>query len=194
MISFGEEELRDIGISVGVLAVAVSGIGPQWRGFGFVATKLIAVSLPLVIGFFAHETVHKAVAERYGYRSRYKLCTQGLLLALGVGIISSGNFLFAAPGAVMIGATNITTEEHGKISIAGPLTNLGVAAIFYSLTIIPGFWLNLIGYYGAYINLFLAFFNLLPIGPLDGRKIFSWRPKLSIVLLAGTGFLLFFVL
>jgi len=35
----------------------------------------------------------------------------------------------------------------------------------------------------AYINAFLAFFNLIPFGPLDGRKIMAWRIDIWIVLL-----------
>ena len=81
------------------------------------------ISLPLVVGFFAHEMVHKTVAENYGYKSYYQMWTQGLLLALIVGVVSSGRFLFAAPGAVMIQAKDATVEQNGKISISGPLTN-----------------------------------------------------------------------
>mgnify|MGYP006295274365 CR=1 FL=1 len=193
MPSFEKGELRDIAISVGVLAVAVSGLGPNWRGLEPIIGNLAAVALPLVVGFFAHEMVHKTVAEGYGYRSYYQMWTQGLLFALIIGVASSGRFLFAAPGAVMIEAGNATVEENGKISISGPLTNLAVAGMFFPLIFLPN-PIASIGYYGVFINTWLAFFNFLPVGPLDGRKIFRWKPKLSIGLLAVTGFFLFFVL
>jgi Zn-dependent protease len=35
---------------------------------------------------------------------------------------------------------------------------------------------NIISILGIQINLWIAFFNLLPIGPLDGRKIIEWNP------------------
>ncbi|MEF8836227.1 MAG: site-2 protease family protein, partial [Candidatus Thermoplasmatota archaeon] len=41
----------------------------------------------------------------------------------------------------------------------------------------------------AYVNLFLGGFNLLPLGPLDGRKIFGWSLRnyiILIVLIGGT--------
>ncbi len=193
MLRFEKEELRDITISVGVLAVAVSGIGPEWKGLETILVNLAVVSLPLVVGFFAHEMVHKTVAERYGYKSYYQMWTQGLLFALVVGVASSGRFLFAAPGAVMIQARNATTEEHGKISFAGPLTNLGVAALFFPLTSSSGL-ISSIGHFGVFINLWLALFNFLPIGPLDGKKIFRWNKKLAIGMLVLTGFFLFFVI
>jgi Zn-dependent protease len=34
--------------------------------------------------------------------------------------------------------------------------------------------LSYVGVYGFVINIWLSAFNLLPIGPLDGRKILNW--------------------
>lgn len=193
MLTFSERELRHIALSVGALAVAVSGIGPNWRGATVVGRNLISVSLPLAVGFFAHEMAHKTVAGRYGYRSYYQMWPQGLIIALLIGIASSGRFLFAAPGAVMIQATYATQEENGLISIAGPLTNLGVAALFCPLLSLHGI-LAYVGYFGVLINLWLALFNFMPIPPLDGSKVFHWKPKLGIGMLILTGFLVFFIL
>ncbi|KXA99402.1 hypothetical protein AKJ40_03215 [candidate division MSBL1 archaeon SCGC-AAA259M10] len=193
MLSFEKKELRDITISVCVLAVAVSGIGPNWRGLGRILVNLVSVSLPLVAGFFIHEMAHKAVAQNYGYRSFFQMWIQGLLFALIIGILSSGRFLFAAPGAVMIRAGHASIEENGKISLAGPLANLGVASLFSPLTLFSGLIAS-IGHFGVFINLWLALFNFLPIGPLDGRKIFDWKPKIGIVMLILIAILVFFVL
>jgi len=57
LLRFEKKELRDITISVGILAVAVSGIGPEWKGLETILVNLAVVSLPLVVGFFAHEMV-----------------------------------------------------------------------------------------------------------------------------------------
>ncbi len=191
-MKFLKTEIKHIAISIGALAIAVSGIGPDMPSIPIILRNLISVSIPLAAAFIFHEIAHKAMANKYGYASYFQMWPQGLFIALLVGIASSGKFLFAAPGAVIIQATNATEDEHGKISLAGPLTNLVLAALFFPLIAWPGI-LGLMGIFGVRINLFLALFNLLPVPPLDGSKLFSWRPEVSIPLLVFTGVLLFFV-
>ena len=73
-------------------------------------------------------------------------------------------------------------DEIVKISVVGPVTNL----IFSSALLGTAFALTSVvsvGYvfmllFGAYINAFMAVFNLIPFGILDGYKIFSFNKKL----------------
>jgi Zn-dependent protease len=96
----------------------------------------------------------------------------GLVLALVTSLLG---FTFAAPGATYISGTNITEGENGRISIAGPLTNVVIAVLFLPfLLLFSNDLLWLVGFFGVHINVFLAMFNLLPIGPLDGAKVFKW--------------------
>ena len=105
------------------------------------------------------------------------------MLALLLALISQGELIFAAPGAVYVmpmvrsygGDYTIDRREMGRISIAGPLANIAIGAGFFMMTNLGGI-LGIIGFYGFTLNLWLAAFNLLPFGPLDGRKIFSWNP------------------
>ena len=74
-------------------------------------------------------------------------------------------------------AGNTTKSQFGKIALAGPVTNvilwiLGFFAIILGIgenqiasqIIKPWMWGNAV----------LGTFNMIPFGPLDGRKIKSW--------------------
>lgn len=195
MLEFRRSEIKDLILSVGVLAVAVSGIGPNWPGLGHILENIAIVSIPLTLAFVVHEIAHKATAANFGYQSFFQKWGQGLLLALFIGIISSGRFIFAAPGAVVIQATNATRRENGIISLVGPLSNLGLAGLFFLILFMPGITERLLymAVFGIRINLYLALFNLLPFPPLDGSKILRWRAEVALPLLGFTGFLLFFL-
>jgi Zn-dependent protease len=43
------------------------------------------------------------------------------------------------------------------------------------------------------IDVWLAFFNLMPLGPLDGMKILAWDWRVWLLVTGCAGFLLFFV-
>ncbi|MEM2897054.1 MAG: AN1-type zinc finger domain-containing protein, partial [Candidatus Bathyarchaeia archaeon] len=144
---------------------------------------MFAVSLLTVgSGFIFHELTHKFVAQRYGCWAEFRLWTLGLVLAVFFAILSRGTFIFAAPGAVYIvpaisplGRPIITKRENGLISVSGSLMNLLLAVIFFPLKYFEGI-LGIIGYLGSRVNILMASFNLIPIGPFDGYKVFSWNP------------------
>ena len=179
MVRFTEIELRHISISVLALVIAVSGIG--FLPLEDVGYRLAVISIPLALGFIAHELVHKYVASRYGYFAVYRMWTLGLAFALLIGLASGGKLLFAAPGAVIILSPHFTRHQSGLIGLAGPATNIVIAGCFFPLSFLPGL-IGGIGFWGARINLWLAFFNLLPFPPLDGEKVFSWSPAVWAVI------------
>ena len=90
-------------------------------------------------------------------------------------------FIFAAPGATYIYSEHISRKQNGIISLVGPAINIALAialfllsifsAIFFPSGLIAGVLL-----FAAIINLYLAFFNMLPIPPLDGSKVIVWNP------------------
>ncbi len=136
--------------------------------------------------FILHELAHKYVAIYYGAKARFVMWSQYVLLALFISFVIG--FIFVAPGAVYIYGKNISVKENGIISLAGPLINVVVAGLFYLLafTGIP----TIIVMLGIQINLWIAFFNLLPIGPLDGKKILTWNPLVWVFMM---GFLVFMI-
>lgn len=151
----------------------------------FFIISLIAVGS----GFVLHELAHKYTAIRYGHWAEFRISYQGLVFAFLIAFLTFGNFIFAAPGATLIipagsifGYT-LSRRENGIISAAGPITNLILASIFYSAlffySLVPTefrvFYYYLC-WYGSFINVWLAAFNLIPLGILDGRKIIAWNP------------------
>jgi Zn-dependent protease len=127
--------------------------------------------LPTVgLGFVLHELGHRWMARRYGAHARYVMWPEGIaasmVLAFALGIV------FAAPGAVCI-AGKLDREKNGKVALAGPAVNLILSSAFIALSALPSKYSAAFAV-GAGINASLALFNLLPFGPLDGKKVFDW--------------------
>jgi len=83
-------------------------------------------------------------------------------------------FKIIAPGAVMISGS-ARLEEIAKISIAGPIVNIVLSSVLLGIGFIflPNPYAYLI-FLLALWNGFIALFNLIPFGILDGFKIFNW--------------------
>jgi len=169
-------ELRDILISWLVLSLAFM-IATRAFSLELLATFLFIVGVSII----THEFAHRQVAKRLRFDARYEAWPFGLFLAL---LSSFAGFIFAAPGAVVISPRfvfhenrEILREANFKISAAGPGINILLGLLFIALLI--HYPLNLF-HFAAYINIWLALFNLLPFPPLDGSKIFFYNQKLWI--------------
>jgi len=167
---FSETEVKHIGIALFVITLALT-----LFFFGsFSIGGFITMLLTFGVAFICHELAHKFVAQRYGYWAEFRYWDMGLMLGILMGITQK--FLFLAPGAVYIssGAHGISREKNAYISLAGAATNMVLALVFF----IFSRYINLdIGLFGVKINILLAFFNLLPIPPLDGSKVFAWNKQ-----------------
>ena len=154
---------------------------------------ILTSALGVGTGFLLHELAHKFIAQRYGYWAEYRANRNGLLIII---IMSLMGFILAAPGAVMIRKVSnpypeSTAYTYGEeayrdqkkvrkeqlwISLAGPMTNIALAALFLVL-LVSGIMASKVSinaiYFAFFINLYLAAFNLIPFGPLDGKKIFE---------------------
>ena len=146
-------------------------------------TMLMISGVTVGSGFLLHEMGHKYVAQRYNCFAEFRADNKMLLLAIGMSFFG---FIFAAPGAVMIQGF-VTRERNGKISIAGPLVNIVLAIIFVFLLFVN--ILPTVSGYGAIINSWIAAFNMIPIGNIDGKKILNWN-KVAYFTTAGAAVLL----
>ena len=194
MFKFTASEIRDLIIAFIVISLCFA-IVNAGRDVNAILNILPIVMVGVGAGFILHELGHKFVSMKYGYWAEFKLWPQGLLLAL---ITSFFGFVFAAPGAVYTYANYMTDEINGKISIAGPIVNIALALVFLAIATVvyPSvfssdtslliFYISAVGYS---INSFLAVFNLLPIGNLDGSKVLSWNIGIWLVTIAVAGVL-----
>ena len=153
------------------LAISIAfGIVLKGTNLGFIQNFILA-ALTVGVGFLLHELAHKVVAQRYRCWAEFRAFDQMLILAV---LMSFFGFVFAAPGAVFIKGF-VTKEKNGKISVAGPITNIILALIFYILMQFSYGYLKIIADYGLMINSWLALFNMIPVWNLDGAKVFAWN-------------------
>jgi Zn-dependent protease len=142
----------------------------------------------IIIGFTFHEFAHAKTAVLLGddtprLQGRTSLNPLVHIDIIGFILILIAGFGWAKP--VQINPLNFKKKRRDDIlvSIAGPLMNIFLACVFLLLARIaysmplnifePATYSILVNIfqYGAYINVVLCVFNLLPIPPLDGSHI-----------------------
>lgn len=134
------------------------------------------------IGFLLHELAHRLVARNFGLGARFEADYSMLGLAL---LLSFAGFIFAAPGAVYTQGSR-SSRQQMLISVAGPVTNILLAAAF---SFAPG----TLGEYGFRINSWLALFNMIPFGGLDGESVLRDN-KAVYLAVVGIAFIFVFML
>lgn len=152
-------ELRNI--IIGVTAVALAAM-PSHSLYGLTMGLLTAL-----LAYLPHELAHKLVARKLGHTAHYVLSPWGLLLTF----LSALPFMpvsIIVPGYVLVASWGLSAREEELISAAGPLTNIAIAALTLLLAST-----SLLARRLAYFSALVSVFNLIPIGPLDGRKIFE---------------------
>lgn len=160
------------------------------------AVRSFLLALPvLLLAFCVHEFMHAWVALKQGDDTAYRAGRVTLDPRSHIDPIGSLLFPFigAITGAPLIGWAKPTPTDPRKyrkykqgdilVSLAGVVGNLGLAVMFALLTVgaraalhaAPGNGFVATAHdlfvTGVVVNVFLIFFNLLPVPPLDGSHV-----------------------
>ncbi|HIG98160.1 TPA: hypothetical protein HA231_01910 [Candidatus Woesearchaeota archaeon] len=175
---FSRSEQVWIGTSILVMAFIV---GFRFEGESFALNTFLgnmALGLAAVgIAVFFHESAHRVFGLNMGYKTEFKPALYGLVAGVILAFMTYGKVIFLAYSGV---ALNIM-EKHrlgyfryqlgyfdlGKVSLAGVLANLLVAAAVKSMGFLPQPLAEKI----ILVNVIFAITNVLPLPPLDGANI-----------------------
>ncbi len=183
-------EIRDIIIADIVLIVAfsltrvggITGFEAGGNTLNMFLYYLPIAAIGVSLSFILHEMMHKFVAQRYGAVAEFRTSWSGLAITLVTGAFG---FLLGIPGATYIYTNSFTDKENGIVSLAGPITNLAVFAVFFGIAVIfnpaTNSFLYSVTSFTIFISILLAFFNMLPIFPLDGSKVMRWNKPIYAV-------------
>ncbi len=149
----------------------------------------IAMIVILIISVIIHEMAHGYAANWLGdptARLQGRLSANPLVhldpmmsvILPGLLLVTGSPILFGAAKPVPYNPYNFTNQKWGEaiVAAAGPAANLAIAMVF-ALLIRFSEVLSLsesfitLAFSVIMLNIFLAFFNLVPIPPLDGSKI-----------------------
>ena len=177
-MKFSKHEIKDLAFAGFMISLAFAilfsgGLDAVFLFNVGVVFALVVSFFTAGVGFLLHEMMHKYYAQKYGLRAEFRAFRGMLWLAV---LFSFFGFIFAAPGAVFIWGGFINREKNGKISLAGPMTNIVLAVIFLILLLVFG-KAGLLGYFfgvGLMINALIGAFNMIPVMPFDGAKILAW--------------------
>ena len=200
---FTKQEIKDLILALIVLSFAITFVIFKKGGTTFIDALSLGFFVTLV-AFMSHEIIgHKFLAQWYGFDADFKAWNLGLVLGIVTGLlalVSPITLVFAAPGAVYIHpyarkkfafhVAHISKKQYGIISLGGPAVNIVIGFLFLFLSFYYSF--SFLASAAAF-SFFLAIFNLLPVSPLDGSKVFDWNRYIW-VLSMGLAFAGYFII
>lgn len=163
--------------------------------------SILLSALAVIIGIVVHESAHALAAYNLGdstARSRGRISLNPLahidpfgtvLLPLLMVLAGGPVFAYAKPVPVYLGNLKNPKRDELLVALAGPLSNILVAllaalvyGVLLSVVFVPGLSAGALslGFANGVasflvtlmsVNLSLAFFNLIPLPPLDGSSI-----------------------
>jgi Zn-dependent protease len=161
---------------------------------GLSGTEIALFLLSLIIGMAVHEAMHGYVAHWLGDSTaadagrltlnplKHTDLFTTVLLPMVMLLSGLTPFMIAKP--VPFNPDRLKYDEYGAalVGIAGPLTNLGLAALAGIVFRVWGAHLGLVAFEAvvifAKVNIALFIFNMIPFPPLDGsRLLYAFAPE-----------------
>jgi len=155
----------------------------QWGTFEFNFIEgfknwVIAV-IAAAIALFVHHAAQRMLAIHLGFRAEQKLWLKGLLISLVLVFFSNGNVMIFTGSETTIHALakhrlgkkrkDADFKTIGAVCMIGPAANIVFAGILYILSYAnPNAFITQLSTF----SLVFALWNLLPLPPLDGGKMF----------------------
>lgn len=151
----------------------------------------LIIIIALILSIVLHEVSHGYMANWLGdptARLQGRLSANPLVHIDPLGSVIIPALLFFGNAGILFGWAkpvpynpyNLNDQKYGeaKVAAAGPAMNIFLALVFALLIRVapllglPFSFIEIASYI-VYMNLLLAFFNLIPIPPLDGSKVIA---------------------
>ncbi len=179
---FSRNEIRDI-----IVTVLILGFMFSFRSWGFGKfdvnagiQNLVSSILIVALALLVHVSAQRMLALRKGFQIEYQMWIYGLLAALVICFVSRGYVVLVIAGGIMMYSLeghrlgkwryHMSHKDLGMVSLIGPVMNIALAIFFKLLLMIsPN---NILLTRALAINLWFAFFTMLPIPKLDGLNVF----------------------
>ncbi len=158
--------------------------------------RVLVSAVPLLLGIICHEVAHGYVAYRCGdptakvmgrltLNPKVHIDPMGTLMFVVTALFFPFALGWAKPVPVDTRRLRNPRRDMALVAAAGPVTNFILAVLFmagflftavlfreYEGATVYTFFYDMLQT-GVFINLVLAFFNLLPIPPMDGSRLVS---------------------
>ncbi|MBT3405682.1 hypothetical protein HN419_00785 [Candidatus Woesearchaeota archaeon] len=179
---FSKHELVAIVVSILIIGFIVS--FRSWGEEVFDAKvglyNFINALIVSVLAVIASQSVTRIMGLDLGFKVEYRIWIYGVLIGLVLCIVTRGHIWFLVPGGIilheMVGHRLgyfrywAMHRQRAAVASAGPFANLALALLFKIL------WTaglqNPVVHMAIVVNVWYAFFQMLPIPPLNGSVVF----------------------